>query len=101
MVSDNAITGKLLNVSGYTAFDTGHAENQSGHFLALDFTANMGATIKTKVIGGSGNTTDLTSDKYCVYRITDNQGQQIEVVAEKDGKKTTKTYSLKGLTLAE
>ena len=97
-VSSDAISGTLKKIDDYSeAF--GDTE-KSGHFLALAFTADNEATVKTKIIGGEKGEVDATKDKYCVYRIKDKDTQKIQVTAEKGGQSTERTYSLTKLTLA-
>ena len=99
MIGANAITGTLKQVSGYEQFSNIEGE-QSGHYLALSFSADEGAAIKTKLIGGKKGEVDCTADKFCVYLISDKDTQSISVTVEKDQKTKEKKYSLKGLTLA-
>ena len=98
-VSEDAISGTLKKIEDYSkAF--GESE-KSGHFLALSFTFDEGTTVKTKIIGGTHGETDVTKDKYCVYRITNKDTQKIQITAAKGEKSTEKTYSLAKLNLAE
>lgn len=97
VISEDVISGTLNEIAGYTAFE---GSEQDGHFLALAFTFDEGTTLKTKIIGGKHGEVDVTQDKYCVYRITDKDTQQIQLSAEKDGKSETKAYRLTGLSLA-
>lgn len=73
VVGNDGITGTLKSVTDYKGFNEANEEEQSGHYLALTFSVAEGATVKTKVIGGKGeNLVDCTTDKFCVYRLSDN-----------------------------
>ena len=99
LIENNKISGTLKYVTDFTkAF--GESE-KDGNFLALLFDeVSDGVSVKTKVINGVHDTyIDCTADKFCIYRITDEQTQSIEIVAEKGGKIDTRLYNLSGLTL--
>lgn len=93
-VGTNGITGTLKYVEGYTGFDASNPELQSGNYIALKCESDEGATITVKVT----NPVTLDPDGMVVLRIADKASQTITVVATKDGKSTTKVYSLTGLT---
>ena len=97
-VSNGVILGKLKNVTGYTGFSDDPAL-QSGHFIALKFTAPEGATVKAGLVPseGSGLVT-LDSDMNGVWRLSDTKSQIFKtIVTASDGKATTKTFDISGL----
>lgn len=94
-IGSGTVSGRLKQVDDFSAA-FGEAE-KSGHFLALSFDTQA-EKLTTKVIGGSGKETDLTQDRFCVYRIT-STSQKIELKATKGRDTTTKTYTLTGLVL--
>lgn len=94
------ITGTLKKVEGYTGFSSDPTE-QSGHYLALTFTADAGVTIKTQIINGKKKEPITVTDGFCVYRLIDPKTQKISVIFSKDDVSETKTYGLAGLILAE
>ncbi len=97
-ITENAITGKLKKITSYPQFSS-IEEEQSGHYLALDVEVPEGAKVSTKVEGGTNSDyVDLTSDKFCVYRIKDTS-QKIKIKTQKDGKEVEKTYDLTELNL--
>ena len=98
-ITNDAISGTLKKVSEYPGFGDEEAM-QEGHYLALDFASENADKIVTKVIGGSEKETDLTKDKYCVYRIKEKT-QKIEVKATKGDEFTIRTYGLTGLELSD
>lgn len=100
-VTGTSIKGKLKLVSEYAGFG-GTEATQPDHYLALDFTIPEGSNVSTIVEGGDNKKyVDLTSDKYCVYRIKDQNTQKIKVKTVKGGKEVEQTYDLTGLTLAD
>ena len=100
VVGEDSITGELKNVEGYTQFNPSNVGEQSGHFLALKLSSTDDATVKTQLIGGTKPEITV-DDGFCVYLIANKNSQSVKVSTEKNGKTTTKTYSLTGLTLAE
>ena len=101
-VGDDAITGTLKYVTGYTGF-SGDSEEQSGNYLAL-YAATSGAdgaTITLELIGGRHpGAKPLDPDGLMVIRITDKSSQKVKIVASKEGYMTrTKEFDLSGLTL--
>ena len=97
-VSDNAITGTLKYVTGYTGF-SGDSSEQSGHYLAVKATAEEGATIKAEIIGGDHGEVTLDEDGILIARIG-NTSQKLKFTAETDEGSQTIIYDLSGLTLA-
>ena len=102
VVADSAISGTLKKQESFEQFDPS-AEDTSGYYLALDFRPVGSTTIKTKVTNGvKDEFVDATSDGYCVYKISNNQNQKIQVQADELGhQQVNKTYDLTGLTLQE
>lgn len=100
-VGDNAITGTLNYVTGYTEFSS-NVEEQSGNFMALKMTADPSDAITTvEVINGTvGHPVTLDADMNIVLRIVNVDTESIRVVMSKNGFTMTKTYSLSGLVLA-
>ena len=98
-ISDTSISGTLNYVTDFTEFNVSDASEQSGNYLALEVEVPEGATVTTELINGKKGPVDLTNDKFCVYRITDKDKQQIKFVVSKDEDSTETVYDLKGLTL--
>lgn len=98
VVDNDAITGTLKYVTGYTGFSSNVAEQQ-GNYLALKVSAPEGAKTTVEVVGGTKGPVALDDDMNIVLLIKNKDTQSVKVVTEKDGKSATKTYSLKGLTL--
>lgn len=100
-VTGSAVSGTLLSVSGYTGFSGDPAE-QSGHYLALVFTAQEGDTITVSLTNGLHGPVTLDADGILIARITDKDAQMLVVTATAaDGSAETREYDLSGLTLAE
>lgn len=98
-IAEDAITGKLKKVESYPQFGDKEASSP-GHYLALDVEVPEGATVTTKIEGGTNpNYVDLTSDKFCVYRIKDKDSQKIKIKTQKGDEEVEKTYDLTGLEL--
>ena len=90
----------MADVTGYTGF-SGNVSEQSGHYLALKFTADEGATVTVELLNGTlGHPVTLDEDMNIVIRITDKDTQAVKVVATKNDVSSTKTYALTGLTLS-
>ena len=101
-VNTDSVAGTLLYVDGYTGFNGSEPSEQSGNFLALDFSANpTDSQVTVELVGGSKGPVQLTypGDMFCVFRITNKDTQSIKVTAVKDGQTTEKVYSLTQLTL--
>lgn len=99
-VGDNAITGTLKHVTGYTGF-SGKAEEQSGNYLAFHCEAEGADSITVELIGGLSGRGEVTldGDGLVILRIS-NTAQQVRLKAYKNGNAgLIKTYSLTGLTL--
>lgn len=56
-------------------------------------------TTTVEIVGGTKGPVMLDGDKNWVGLIANKDSQSIKVVAQKDGAKVEKTYSLTGLTL--
>lgn len=101
-VNTDSVAGTLLYVDGYTGFNASEPLEQSGNFLALDFSATpTDSQVTVELVGGSKGPVQLTypGDMFCVFRITNKDTQSIKVKAVKDGQTTEKVYSLTQLTL--
>lgn len=98
-VDDTEITGTLKHVTGYTGFNGTEVDEQSGNFLALQVDVPEGATATTELLNGDKGPVDITSDKFCVYRITDKDTQQIKVEISMNGEKESNVYDLSNLVL--
>ena len=95
------ISGSLKNVTGYTGF-SGDVSEQSGHYLALKFTADEDAVVAVELVGGTvGHPVTLDEDMNIVIRITDTDNQSIKVIVTEDGQTMTLNYSLSGLELED
>lgn len=100
-ISGRSISGILRHVTNYSQFSS-DPEEQNGNFLALSFDCDGAEKIETKVINGDNDSyVDLTDDKYCVYRIQDNENQRIAVRVTKDGESEVIDYELSGLVLQQ
>lgn len=85
-------------MTDYTQFSA-TPEQQKGNYLALKFDFTDGATTTVEIVGGTKGAVTLDDDKNWVGLIANKDSQSIKVVAQKDGTKVEKTYSLTGLTL--
>ena len=99
-VGDNAITGTLSYITGFTGF-SGFAEEQSGNYMALKIATNLvGGTTTVELINGTlGHPVALDSDMNIILRITDPATQSIRVVTTKGELTETKEYGLADLVL--
>mgnify|MGYP004617652287 FL=1 len=94
------ITGMLKLVTDYTGFSS-VADEQSGNYLALHVNQEpKDATVTVELIGGKNGAVELDDDGLIVLKIADTAKQSVKVTAINGEYTTTKTYSLKGLTLA-
>lgn len=99
VIGENAISGSLKHVTGYTEFSSKSSE-QEGHYLALKFDVTPADAVTTvELVGGTKGPVTLDADKNIVLLIKSNTTQSIKVVSTKDGSSVTKTYTLTGLTL--
>ena len=99
VIGENAISGSLKHVTGYTEFSSKTSE-QEGHYLALKFDVTPADAVTTvELVGGTKGPVTLDADKNIVLLIKSNTTQSIKVVSTKDGASVTKTYTLTGLTL--
>ena len=80
------ITGTLNYVTGYTGF-SGETELQSGNYLALAFTSDVGAVVTFELINGHSGPVTLDSDMNIVVRLEDKDTQKAKIVAKKSGKR--------------
>ena len=58
------------------------------------------ATVTVELIGGKNGAVELDDDGLIVLKIADTAKQSVKVTATNGEDTATKTYSLKGLTLA-
>ena len=100
-VVDGAVTGTLLYYDG-SGWDAGtwSEDEKAGHFAALKFSVDDGATVTVELEGGKHGPVTLDSDMNVVVRIT-STSQAIKATATKGDTTQTEVYKLKGLTLAE
>ena len=102
-VSGNQITGTLKNISDGTVWDSGtwSAEESTGHFMFVKATGvPEGAVATVEVYNGVHPAVTLDSDMNVIVRITNKDTQKLVLTVKSNGVVETKTYSLKGLTLA-
>lgn len=102
-VSGNAFTGTLKNISDGTVWDSGtwSAEESTGHFMFVKATGvPEGAVATIELYNGIHPAVTLDSDMNVVLRIANKDTQKVVLTVKYDGVVETKTYSLKGLTLA-
>ena len=99
-ITKDAISGKLKLVKSYPQFGDEEA-NSPWHYLALDMEVPDEATVTTKIEGGdNSNYVDVTEDKFCVYRVKNNE-QKIVVRTQVEDRETEIAYDLTDLTLVE
>lgn len=97
-IENNAVTGTLKYVTGYTGF-SGDASMQSGNYLAIKVEA-IADTITVELINGVvGHPVTLDEDGMIVLKITDTSTQSIEIVATKGNVSEKKTLTISGLVL--
>ena len=92
IVEGTKVSGTLKYVTGYTGF-SGDPELQSGNYLVLHASADTGATIKAKLVGGVDDEKTLDSDGILVARITDSV-TAVKFTASLNGKTDSFTYDL-------
>lgn len=100
---NNAISGNLKYVTGYTDYST-VVEEQVGNFLALSIGSSLVAGVTTAELltdGVSEKLVTIGESKNVVFRITDPKTQVIIVKTTKDGEALTKRITLEGLTLVK
>ena len=95
-VFNDQISGTLNYVTDFTEFSGDPAE-QSGHYMALRFTAPSDATTTVKK-NDSDTPSTLDSDMVCIFRITENT-KTITVNVSRGGESLTKVFYLNGVTL--
>lgn len=100
-ISGREITGTLKLVTDYTGFSSA-TDEQSGNYLALHVTQEPeDATVTVELIGGKNGAVELDDDDgLIVLKIADTAKQSVKVTVTNGEDTATKTYSLKGLTLA-
>ena len=101
VIDGTDISGTLKYVTDYTGFNATDNSEQSGNYLALSVEVPEGATVTTQLINGKKGSVDLTTDKFCIYRITNKDTQKVKFTVTKGNESKTETYSLSGLTLNE
>ena len=101
VIGESDISGTLLYVSEYPGFNGSDVSEQSGNYLALKVDVPEGANATTELVNGKNSPVDITSDKFCIYRIADKDTQLVKFTVSKDKETKTSTYSLTGLTLNE
>lgn len=94
-VFNDQISGTLNYVTDFTEFSGDPAE-QSGHYMALRFTAPSDATTTVKK-NDSDTPSTLDSDMVCIFRITENT-KTITVNVSRGGESLTKVFYLNGVT---
>ena len=95
------ITGTSHHVTDFEDFNPSDSSEQSGNYLYLSFAGIDADKITTKIIGGKhANEVDCTSDKWCLYFLTESC-TAIVVTATKGDKATTKSYDISELDLEE
>lgn len=101
-IGNDAITGTLKYVDGYTGY-SGDPDEQVGNYLAFHCSAADGATIEVKLEGGPLDWQELDEDGLVISRITDKDDQTVKVRASLEGEEgyETKEFSLSGLVLEE
>ena len=102
--ANEKIDGTLKYVKNYTGFSS-TTEEQSGHYLALDFSDNWlsdndPTSFSVELVGGTSGPKTLTdSDSFCVFRITDPKTQTVKVTSTDSTGTTTTSYILTDLVL--
>lgn len=97
-VNDDYISGTLKYVTNYTGYSQDPAEN-SGNFLALDFSATEGSTVTIEVVGSGKPAKALDSDMQAVIRVT-NKAYKLKVVCTTAGNVVDeKVFALSALKL--
>ena len=95
IIEGNAIAGTLKYVADYSsAFGPGE---DSGNYLVLKFESDEDAEIVVEIINGYSGPVTLDDDGIWIGRIADKSTQTVKVVASKDGKSVTKTFTLEDL----
>lgn len=75
-------------------------EEQSGHYLALDFLSDPEAdSVTVELVGGKKGPVTLDEDMNCVFLITEETKGSIKVIATKSGQTATETFDISGLIL--
>ncbi len=99
VITDDAITGTLKYVEGYTGFSSKTAERK-GNYLAITATTLEPAdSITVELVNGTKGPVTLDEDGTIVIRVTDPSTQSIRVVITKDGNVSTHDYSISNLVL--
>lgn len=99
MIGEDAITGTLHHVTGYTGFSS-VVEDQTGNYIGLQFDPTPDdATVTVEIVGGTKGPVQLDSDLMYVGKIANKDTQSIKVTTTKGEESVEQTYSLTGLTL--
>lgn len=98
-ISENAVSGSLKYVTGYTGF-SGDAELQSGNFLAVHAEAENADSIYAELIGGESGPVQLDADGIVVFRIADKDTQAVKLTTYKGSASESVELSIAGLTVA-
>ena len=100
-VNDNSIQGVLHYVTGYTGY-SGNPDEQEGYYIALQFEASDGATVKIQTIGGLDDSRIVTldSDMDAVIYVKSNK-MKLRVTCELAGDVITRTLSFSPLKLVQ
>ena len=99
-VGDDAISGTLKYITGWTAF-SGDVSEQSGNYLALHIDTEIPAdSITAELINGNvGHPVTLDNDRTLIVRISDVDTQSLQIVATLNDLTITKDFDLSDLTL--
>lgn len=98
VIADNALTGTLHYVEGYTGY-SGDPDLQEGNYLALKVGGvPADAKVKVELLGGQSGESVLDADRIFIARIADTT-QKIKVEAISGRNVLTQIYTLSGLTL--
>ena len=99
VIGEDAITGTLKYVSGYTGFSSVVSE-QAGNYLALRIDTDEPEALTTvELVGGTKGPVVLDDDMNIVLLIRDKDAQSIKVTVQSGEESVEKTYGLSGLVL--
>lgn len=99
VIGEDAITGTLKYVSGYTGFSSVVSE-QAGNYLALRIDTDEPEALTTvELVGGTKGPVVLDDDMNIVLLIKDKNSQSIKVTVQSGEESVEKTYGLSGLVL--
>lgn len=97
-VGENAITGELKYVTGYTGFSSNPAEQEGNYLVIHCESAEPDAVITVEVVGGYSGPVTLDDDGIIILRIANNM-QAVRVTCYAGGAYKELTYGLTGITL--